>query len=157
MTASGKNGDPRPYDELSLLEKVATSLTEYGDPLSATAPYKHITGVTLTKSSFDRTAHDMKGEIEIHSDHQSPYGDNAQYVTCFELTETQVREIAASGPGNFRERFNQIGQQLAAKREATVEEAKRAMRSALSSPEATALKTSLPAPRRARFTKRPDG
>lgn len=153
MTVSKNKGKPRPYEELSLLEKVASALHEYGDTMSATAPYKQVTGVTLAETTYISKGGIMRGKIEIHSDHQSPYGDNASYVTSFELDEAEIKEMADSGPGDFRERFNRIAEQMDAKKKAAIEEERQAMRDALSAPDAAALKTALPAPRRARFTK----
>lgn len=154
MTASNKQGDHRPYDELSQLEKVTSALHEYGDTMSALAPYKKVTGVTLAGTSFIAGSDRMQAKIDIHSDHQSPWGDNASYVTSFELDETEVAEMASSGPGNFRARFNRIAEEMGEKKTAAVKEARQAMRDALSAPNAAALKTAVSAPRRARFTKK---
>lgn len=156
MAKSDKAEKHRPYDELSLLEKVAASLSEHGNASSVSAPYKQITGVSLAETTYNRAGNAISGKIEIHSDHQSPYGDFASYVTSFELTEAEVAEMAKTGPDSFRARFNQLAKQLATKKKAALEAAKQAMRDMLASPEkATALKAPVTALRRARFSKKP--
>lgn len=102
----------RPLVAESVAAVVKELNSPYGDFMSASKPYKNIFSLTTQPAAYDAARHDVCAYLEVTSDNQSPYGDNANVTATFYISRTEAERIAAEAPDNFRTRMQMIAGDL---------------------------------------------